>query len=67
VKIPEALHGFDFNLKDQRRKILPVRFHHHQLLRVNVLIVVFINYFLLSMLNKYNSNKIVCQQFFNLA
>jgi hypothetical protein len=45
VKIPEALHGFDFNLKDQRRKILPVRFHHHQLLRVNVLIVVFINNF----------------------
>jgi len=42
VKIPEALHGFNFKLKDQRRKILPLRFHHHQVLRINVLIVVFI-------------------------
>jgi len=49
VKIPEALHGFNFNLKDQRRKILPLRFHHHQLLRINVLIVIFIK--LLSMFN----------------
>jgi hypothetical protein len=31
--------------KDQRRKILPVRFHHHQLLSVNIVIVVFINGF----------------------
>ncbi|KUG24610.1 hypothetical protein ASZ90_005564 [hydrocarbon metagenome] len=42
VKIPEALHGFNFKLKDQRRKILPLRFHHHQLLRINVLIAFFI-------------------------
>jgi len=42
VKIPEALHGLNFNLKDQRRKLLPLRFHHHQLLRINVLIVVLI-------------------------
>jgi hypothetical protein len=43
VKILEVLHGFDFKLQqDQRRKILPVRFHHHQLLRINVLIAVFI-------------------------
>jgi hypothetical protein len=45
VKIPEALHGFDFNLKDQRRKILPVRFHHHQLLSDNILIICAINTF----------------------
>jgi hypothetical protein len=43
VKIPEALHSFDFNLKDQRRKILPVRFHHHQLLSDNILIICAIN------------------------
>jgi hypothetical protein len=49
VKIPEALHGFDFNLKDQRRIILPLRFHHHQLLRINVLIAFFIK--MLSMFN----------------
>jgi hypothetical protein len=44
VKIPEALHGFNFNLKDQRRKILPVRFHH-QLLSDNILIICAINTF----------------------
>jgi len=48
VKIPEALHGFNFNLKDQRRKLLPLRFHHHQLLRINVLIVVFIKFLTIS-------------------
>jgi hypothetical protein len=36
--------------KDQRRTILPVRFHHHQLLRINALIIVFINCFQLSIL-----------------
>jgi hypothetical protein len=61
VKIPEALHGFNFNLKDQRRNILPVRFHHHQLLRINVLIVVFINFYPLAMWHSYINKKNICQ------
>jgi hypothetical protein len=51
--------------KDQRRKILPLRFHHHQLLRFNFLIVVFIKILPFSMWHPYNSKKIVCQYIFN--
>jgi hypothetical protein len=31
-----------FNIKDQRRKILPVRFHHHQLFKFNFTEIFFI-------------------------
>jgi hypothetical protein len=31
------------DIKDQRRKILPVRFHHHQILRFNFTAIFFIS------------------------
>jgi hypothetical protein len=65
VKIPEALHGFNFIEKDQRRKILPLRFHHHQLLIVNVLTTIFINDS--RIWGPYSNKIMVCQYIFDEA
>jgi hypothetical protein len=62
VKIPEALHGFTLYKRNQRRKFLPVKFHHHQLLSINILIIILTHHS--RILSSYSNKIFFCQPIF---